>query len=58
MLRGIVSRVTGMARRSAGGAPVGGRRRGAGVGGGVGANREIERGARSVLRGLRRKRMR
>ncbi|WEV77279.1 hypothetical protein O9K63_11835 [Janibacter cremeus] len=47
-----------MARRSAGGAPAGGRRRRAGVGGGVGANREIERGARSVLRGLRRKRMR
>lgn len=56
MLRGIVSRVTGAARRPAGGAPASpGRRRG-GVGGGAGANREIERGAKSLLRGLGRKR--
>lgn len=53
MLRGIVSRVTGAARRPAAGAR--GRRTG-GVGGGAGANREIERGAKSLLRGLGRKR--
>ena len=52
MLRGLLSRFTrgGAARRRPAGRPMGG---GAGA---AGANREIEHGARSLLRGLSRKR--
>jgi hypothetical protein len=55
MLRGIVNRALGGRRRTTGvGAPTPRPGRGGAAAGGS-ANREIERGARSVLRGVSRK---
>ena len=51
MLRGILGRLAGGRARGMGGPAVGGTRRPT-TGTTTGANREIERGARSLFRGL------
>lgn len=59
MLGGIISRLTGAGRRRPAAGPGGPATRGRPPAGGAtrgGANRDIERGARSLLRGLRRRR--
>ena len=49
MLRGILGRLAGGRARGMGGPAAGGTRRSAS---GTGANREVERGAKSLFRGL------